>query len=757
MANQRREQVNAPTLPLERPDVARGGGVTSGAGGGSIGNVADRGDGSAELYGTTAKVFRDMADRVGRFADEAAVEEGKQEGALAGFDPEFRPRGDLTLFSRAYDQAAVHTYRSQMSVQVSSQLEEAFDKHKDNPAAFNKAAGELKKGWLGKIDLSLAPHVLPDFEATFSRLSLGYNRQATRNQLEQQKQTQVAALNEDLAQRLKLVDQQAFRLGLDETADAALAGELTSLRQRIGQRGADGRFLIAPDMQASVLRKAEQQIATSRLIGAFSRLDDPAAQQSFIDGIKDRYRGGQDKLLNTFDVADYEKLVSHLYTEGRRRTLGAEQSTREIASEISAMQRLAADGIEFDGDRTRRVQALMATGGKPEHYEAMQRATATLASVRAWNVMPPEQLEAQLTGERTRLRDKGAAASEWEHERLRLGEAYLERQRGELAKNQLGWAQRAGVARVQPLDLSSPEALSKSLAARVPAAEHVAGHFRREPQYLMPEERTQLGAQIAEGGAKAVRAFAAITTAAPERAPQIMKELGETKAASVATMLGGLYARTGATSAVLDAADGIALSRQEGYKALGEKNPQKLDRMAREAAGALTRDLPQNALAAQRLAGFIYERRARHFSYDGLDTAAWSQALREAYGETVGRDGDKRGGIVAYGPGWFGRREVIVPPEVRQDRFGALVQSLRPADLGNTPSGWPVDSTGKAVTLELFRRAHLVSVGDGRYKMAIGNPDEPGTRFFQTPSQRDYVLDLNPLLPALKRARPDFF
>ena len=115
MANLRREEVNAPEQAPRQIELQRAFASPTDAGGAAVGGAADS---AAATYTGAAKLFGQISDTIGKYADEVAIDQGQKAGAVAGFDPEFRPKGDLTLYAKAYDQAAIHTNKGQMQVNL---------------------------------------------------------------------------------------------------------------------------------------------------------------------------------------------------------------------------------------------------------------------------------------------------------------------------------------------------------------------------------------------------------------------------------------------------------------------------------------------------------------------------------------------------------------------------------------------------------------------------------------------------------------
>ena len=120
----------------------------------------------------------------------------------------------------------------------------------------------------------------------------------------------------------------------------------------------------------------------------------------------------------------------------------------------------------------------------------------------------------------------------------------------------------------------------------------------------------------------------------------------------------------------------------------------------------------QSALVAS--ANAAYEIRARRLGLSGFDADVYGEALRQAAGE-VTINGETYGGVTTYRG-----HQVLVPAEVKQDSFDDLIEDIRYEDM--PANGVYPHANGKGVNIATFRAATLVSIGDGRYWAAMGEP-----------------------------------
>jgi hypothetical protein len=764
MANRRIERVPLPAAPQRVLPASNVQGVPMLSVDG-LAHAASQDDGSAEVFMAASQTFGRVASTIGQIADQAAAREGEQAGALAGMDREFRPRGDGTIYSRAYDGAGLQTFKSKMSVDVTAQMQKAFDENQGNPEGLGAAFEAIKAGWQETADKpALAPHIKPEFEALFNRNAIGFMRQATREFHERQDAQLTGALEAERETRTRTAEQQAFRLGLDETADQVLAGELTDLRKRLAVVGYDGKPIVAPATQVKVLRDTETGIARARVMGAFSRLPDLQARSKFISDLEAKYQAGGDRVLDLFEPEQYHALIGTLTAAARTEELGAAQATRQLTRQLKDFGDQAKKGIALSDADMSGLKARVASSGKPELVEAFDEAIETLGTVRQLNTMPPAQIEAWVDQEGQRQAKQGASLTTRDASRLELARGYLKNAHTELATDMLGFAAKAGTATVAPINLTDPS----SLAQRDEVAQHAAAFYGRPVQRFRPEEKAALAAVSRKGGDEMLAVASSIATGFKDNAPAALSEIFDEAPATA--MLGGLVAASGVTPLARDAATGFAYRsavRDEKGGGAGKFYAPSA-KEAREAAhdvfGDTFAEMPKSEAAAIEIANAAYETRAQRLSKVEFDPELYKSTLRETLGErTIG--GEKYGGLVnqSRSTGWWSAsatQAIVIPPDVKQAKWNELIDVITAGDLDRAGLARPVDGAGKAMPTSAIRAGILVPIGDGKYAVAMGDPRSPGEeRWLMSNPNRDekFVLDMKMLEPTLRKRRPDLY
>lgn len=759
MVNRRREEVNIPGVPdgVRRLGAVPEVGQVSAApiariGGGRTDVRPERLEPSAEpqVWDTARASLEVVSHELGKIADKAAVAEGDRAGKLAGLDPEFRLKGDLTLYAQAFDRAGLESAKSRISVDLATKMEAAGEKHRANPAALEKELTSIKQGFLSGLDRSLAPDVLPMLETDYNRRRVGLMRAATREMHDRAAAEMRGQLQDHVTVLARTAEQQAYRLGLDGEADAVLAGELQALSGRLAQKGPDGKPLVDPAMARKLVRETEGDMVRARIFGTFARLETAEAKAKFVAEIENRYMSGADKVLNTLDPRQYEVIRGHLRSEASKIDAATKVAMKGLEHDINQIRKDAADGIPPSPQFFTTVKAKLSQVGTPDQVEALSDAMAELGVVQQLNTMSPRQVEAIVDAERTRLTKAGGTADGNATAQLRVAEKWLANAHKQLAVDPLGFAERTGVP-VPPLDVSSGDKLAETLPGRIAAAQVAAQKFEREPVFLKPEERTALASAAKQGGASLVRVAAGVVKGAGDVAPRILQEI--VKDAPEAAMIGKMMLDGASPSAIDDAAKTIELRRDPNFKPAIGQNIEVKEAVA-GTYGVALKEMPQTYAAAIATAKAIYDRRHKRGEHATFQKDIFDEALGEALGQ-VKVNGVQYGGLGTSGAGWLsGGSLTLVPPGTRADSFMDLVGAIRKDDYAVL--GTPRDMKGREVSPATLRSATWVSVGTGRYVLELGEVDGQPRRV-KTDGDRDYVIDLNKIMPDLRRRRPDLF
>lgn len=694
----------------------------------------------AQLRNKIAGQLGRMASWIGERADMAAVKEGAAAGEQAGLDPEFRTRNDLTLYGEAYDKAGLETYKSRLSLMIEQHVGQIEDKHASDPAGLDAAFSAVSKGFLDKVP----PELRVEIATTLERRRISAMRQATRTLHAEQKAEQATALNSEVEAKVKALQQSAYRLGLDPTADASLAEDLTNLTARLQVRDVDGKLIISPKSAEKFMKDMGGKLAEARLKGAFTRLPDTASRERFVADLQQKYMAGADPLLNEFLPDDFERLAGGMVSDIRSEKVASNAAAAGVKQEVKAVAEMAKDGYGLSETDATALEARVIATGDPELIANLDGARNTLGFVQNARKMPPNELQRRVEAYQA---DLAKSATPEAVARLKLAEDVLATTRDNIARDPIEWASKTGLIQVPELDLSSPQAAAKSLKARAAVAGEIATYYGRDVRFFRESEKEALVSATRQGGPQLVDMATTLVGALGTDAPKALSEIS--KDAPEAAVVGGLMTTNGDPAFVKDVATGLQLrATDQAFKPLAPTESQWRPIAASAYGNALTVS-PETQSALIASANAAYEIRARRLGLASFDPDVYDQALRQAAGE-VTINGETYGGIATYRG-----HQVLVPAEVKQDSFDDLIEDIRYEDIPS--NGVYPHANGKGVNIATFRSATLVSIGDGRYWAAMGEPESDNPQYLQGPDGKLFVLDLKRMMPTLRQRRPDYF
>jgi len=731
--------------------------------------------GTDALLTRSAALFGDLAERVGRLADHAARREGEDEGRTAGLDPEFRRRRDNTIRGEAYDTAALEVQRSQLVGRMGEDLLAAYQTHRASPASLDAALQERRRHWIANSDPALTPQV----EQIYASNRLHFMREAARDADARARTDLSTALTEEIGERLRGLSQRARGYGIgdlgmgDATVGQVLGGEITELESRLGVVGPDGRPLLTPAQRTAILRQARETVARAQVLGTFERLETNEARGQFIEQMVEDYSTSRG-VARHFSLDEFERLRNSLEAELRRGLAGRGAADRELTQRVRDLLAPARQGITPNIDDLAALRGQVEASGDARLLGMLDGAIRMAEMHRNASRAPVGELQAFVVAERERLRGPHGLNEQdlrGARDRLVMMEALLSTARTQLHADPVAYGARTGLIPATELDLSTPEALARSLRARMPLAEEMGRHHGVPVRYLQAVEQQALVAAMSEGGDRLIGLAGAIAAAAGDRAPDIFRQIFD-RAPGLAHM-GALAAYGARTDVLRDAAYGIQLRRQEGSDFRPRAAPTQAQRqeMVNEIIGTAFGGMERARDGAASLADLLYEVRARAAGHATWQPDVYRQALRDAVGGSVGPDGHRYGGVVFHNP-WMlsrGSNPIVIPPQVRADRWQDLIDALRPEDFAVADADGRIVSDGlprgggdRAIPLSAVRRGTLVPIGGGfRFYVAMGGPNGANPLWLAAPpgtgEQGRFVLDLDALLPRLRERRPELF
>lgn len=720
--------------------------------------VLDRGDGGGKYYARIEQDFASLGKAVGTLADNAAQKEGELEGYRAGMDPEFRPSNDPSIRGRAFDTAGIDTFRLQMDTQIRQKAADLFEANQSNPKAIIDGMQKLGDEWGGTFE-----QVRPHAAALVGRLQIAYVRQASRNLQAEVDANNTQAFKDNITARFGSLDRAIAGLGLDEKADSVVAGELDELRREVD--GAVKRGVTTESAGKKIVQQAEATAASARIMGTFDRLPSAAAREKFLEGFNGAYSKGEGDFAK-LDPQSSARLLSQMNASLKAEALAGNRDVRALGQELKGIEAVAANGFPVGTTKMAELTARVATTEDPQLASRFEVTKNALALAQAGAKMRPDELKQTLDNFHASAveSDQGEAAAAVH----KVGTKLLDTMEKGLKRDPLGWADRVGVMQVPMIDFTGKDAIPQ-MQDRITRADAVAQKYGTAPVYLRPEEKLMLERATAQGGEVMLSVAKSIALGFGDRAPQVMGEIS--KHAPVLAHVGSLLADGASERLAFDVADALKIRATPDYKLPKAFSGRPSDKVAtaQEAevrnvygdAFALAGDTGRAAASVGRTA---YEARAIRGGFDPLlassgDKDIFRHTLQEAAGATYDRQNNQFGGVVSLG-GWGSftgqsSYKVLVPPDIRADKFSGVVNAIRDDDLKSLKVP-PQAADGSAYTARDLQRSRLVAVPGG-YRFALGDPRGDDPKFIRGADGNPFVLNFDELKDRLTARVPGAF
>lgn len=309
---------------------------------------------------------------------------------------------------------------------------------------------------------------------------------------------------------------------------------------------------------------------------------------------------------------------------------------------------------------------------------------------------------------------------------------------------------------LEPIRLDDPN-LAARLAQRYEQAKSVAAYYDIPIQPWTKTEIDMLKDTFNKGGAPMLKTLGEIYKTFGNDTPAALKPF--VKDAPEAALMGYLMANGGDPKLLEDSAKGIHLRVAEGdkFKSSVDETTVKAQKLDDVVKGPFRR-VPGMQDPMIRMAHAVYNYRHRYTGKTSFDPALYDETMSEVMGQTTGADGVKYGGVGTQGNGswWKSNSQTVIPPNVRTDSFDKMVDEIRDSDLATI--GSPEFRDGTRLTAADIRGATWVYAGPNKYRLVVGT-DRNGDELQARMPGRDefFVLDLNKIMPELKRRAPGVF
>lgn len=694
---------------------------------GSVVNAARGGDVEA-----IAGAVESLSANKGRRQREAAIiRTGVAPGGDATFTASggsFRPMAGNTLYARAYNEAGQRTYLQMLDTEMLSVTSQAFELYKDDPAKLEKALGALKGEMLRE---HVFPEIAGDFEVAYGRLSQNYMEQG-RKRLADRLAAQDRA---EFVERTNTLTTQAAQQAAGMDPDDPAAADVLAATQRQLEHHYDAavdRGILAPDEAARAKIRGRSDTAAAfygRQTQGRSAEEIGALRQAMAAD----WAAGK---LTGLDEKGWQNLDADLQRQEAARRLEEATKANDLRTRGQRQLDRVAAGFAPDPDEISRLR--LDQSGTPDGPEIVEKLERKIEAGKAVRDLPLPEARAYVE----KLRGStGKDASDTDIAVLAYAEERLGALEALAAKDPVGYEIATGRLALSPIALGgSDEELEGSLAARLSQMRASAERGGRPLELLRPGERTMIARMMKEDPAQMPRLVKAMRNALGAEAATALAEVAPE--APALAHAAGVSLSTGDDGFVEEVAQTLA-AKARGELKLKMPAAEKFAAAAGADFAKALGGLGGTRAATLQTAQLIYEREANLLGFnpdevnkEGTTAAAqWNSALNRALGRRI-VGGRRTGGL-----GEVNGRPIVVPTGMDVDQPQQLLSRLSDAQLEKLPKIW--SANGIPITAAQLRRGYLVTAGDGRFRVALGDPDGFEPRWVIGEDGAPWTLDLN--------------
>ncbi len=673
--------------------------------------------------------YQETLDRLGNTPQATAapgIVPASVESQPSASGARFQPTNRDTIAGRAYDAAGTRTFLQILDTEIRSTTQQAYELHKDDPAALNQTLDALKAQQLRE---HVPEEIQAEYEVAFEAERRRFLQAAATNAQNRIQEENLAAFQErtnelgtDLERRLVGLDPN------DPATASALHSSLTALDDHYDTAVANG--LVKPQDALAARQRAQRETS----VRFYARQADQLAPDD-IEAYREQLQ--EDFVAGTLDGVDGEawgRLDSGLraMTESKRRELAgiateADRRGSELADRAGAGFTVTTEelnGFVLDAGKAEDPETVPANLAKIEAAQLIRELPIDEAArhvERMRQALPPSPTPAQLS------------AVAYAEEKLAGAIKMIE-------TDPVAYAVSTGNITLDPIQLDSRAVMETSLAKRRDQMGEVSARYGVDASIFRPGEAATLARALTERPDAFPEFAAAVTTVFGARAPQALAEISED--APVLAHAAGLAAATGEQTLAREVAEAISQKRQGNYTA---KMPtvDTLNAAAMPMIGTALGFTDRTRAAVLGAAALIFERDANIFGFDTTKVSepgseanlAMQRAVDRALGGRV-VNGRKLGGLSE-----INGSPIVLPTSMDAEKAQSLIYSLRDDDIDALP---PMQSAnGVDITPRQLRNARLVTVGDGRYYVALGDPYGYDPQFIAAKTGGYWILDLN--------------
>ena len=421
-------------------------------------------------------------------------------------------------------------------------------------------------------------------------------------------------------------------------------------------------------------------------------------------------------------IEDVEKLRKHFKVSKGKATEG-------VKAQLKTYEENADKGIVPDANELSNIVAVAAATGDTKLIARVDKFVKGVNLYGTLNTMDFEELtkaKSSVSRILTQNNRSGKGTDADTQMRADIINKYYAKLVSDIDKDMISAAGDRNLVQISDLGLNeflstgNVEQMAEKVSKRITDGNTIAAFYRRDVEYLTKSEVSQIKSifERADTPGEIINITTALTTAFGNNSDKVFKQLGKDNA--LLAHLGGLNMMTNVNGTPNEAVSRIV----DGYLLLKNSETAQLYKVSEtnnmyqqvknEAINSFVGKETYNRVIMA--ADAIYASMSKEKGKTGkqFDKGDYKKAMAMA----VGADG-KFGGFDSQDRG----EDVIIPPWLKNGKF-ENVQDMLEEDrslLVKAGNGNPVDVNGKDIDIFATRKPIFMSVGNGKYMIAIGD------------------------------------
>ena len=421
-------------------------------------------------------------------------------------------------------------------------------------------------------------------------------------------------------------------------------------------------------------------------------------------------------------IEDVEKLRKHFKVSKGKATEG-------VKAQLKTYEENADKGIVPDANELKNIVAVAAATGDTKLIARVDKFVKGVNLYGTLNTMDFEELtkaKSSVSRILTQNNRSGKGTDADTQMRADIINKYYAKLTSDLDKDMISAAGDRNLVQISDIGLNeflstgNVEQMAEKVSKRITDGNTIAAFYRRDVEYLTKAEVSQIKSifERADTPGEIINITTALTTAFGNNSDKVFKQLGKDNA--LLAHLGGLNMMTNVNGTPNEAVSRIV----DGYLLLKNSETAQLYKVSEtnnmyqqvknEAINSFVGKETYNRVIMA--ADAIYASMSKEKGKTGkqFDKGDYKKAMAMA----VGADG-KFGGFDSQDRG----EDVIIPPWLKNGKF-ENVQDMLEEDrslLVKAGNGNPVDVNGKDIDIFATRKPIFMSVGNGKYMIAIGD------------------------------------